>query len=69
MSSPDVHKEAFLEMARVFGLDTSNPHVDRLFRLVKQMYSLLEQLDEMNLNDSDCLGRPESNTVEKHDNG
>ena len=47
----ELDKGAFLSMAKAFGLDTNDPHIEDLYGYVKKILPSLKPIEELNLED------------------
>jgi hypothetical protein len=51
-------REAFLSMAKAFGLDTSDPHIEELYAYVQKILPGLKRFEELHLTDMEPVARP-----------
>lgn len=62
-------KEVFLSMAKTFGLDTNDPHIEDLYGYVQKVLPTLRCIDELDLKDIEpvcpltLLSSPESEMI------
>jgi Asp-tRNA(Asn)/Glu-tRNA(Gln) amidotransferase C subunit len=47
----ELNKEAFLSMAKTFGLDINDPHIEELYTYVQKILPTLKRVEELNLTD------------------
>ncbi len=47
----ELDKKAFLSMAKAFGLDTSDPHMEELYGYVQKILPSLKRIEELDLED------------------
>lgn len=47
----ELNKEAFLSMAKVFGLDINDPHIEELYAYVQKILPNLKRIEELDLTD------------------
>ncbi len=45
----ELNKEAFLSMAKVFGLDINDPHIEELYAYVQKILPTLKRIEELDL--------------------
>lgn len=44
-----MEKEIFLSMAKAFGLEVNDPHMEELFTYVQKVFPNLNRIEELNL--------------------
>ncbi len=47
----ELNKEAFLSMAKAFGLDINDPHIEELYAYVQKILPTLKRIEELDLTD------------------
>jgi hypothetical protein len=47
----ELGKEAFLSMAKTFGLDTDDPHIEDLYAYVQKVLPTLKRVEELDVGD------------------
>jgi Asp-tRNA(Asn)/Glu-tRNA(Gln) amidotransferase C subunit len=47
----ELNKEAFLSMAKTFGLDINDPHIEELYAYVQKILPTLKRVEELDLTD------------------
>jgi hypothetical protein len=47
----EFQKEVFLSMAKAFGLDIDDPHIEELYAYVQKILPTLKRIEELNLTD------------------
>jgi Asp-tRNA(Asn)/Glu-tRNA(Gln) amidotransferase C subunit len=47
----ELNKEAFLSMAKAFGLDINDPHIEELYSYVQKILPTLKRIEELDLTD------------------
>jgi Asp-tRNA(Asn)/Glu-tRNA(Gln) amidotransferase C subunit len=47
----ELNKEAFLSMAKTFGLDINDPHIEELYTYVQKILPTLKRVEELDLTD------------------
>ncbi len=47
----ELNKEAFLSMARDFGLDINDPHIEELYSYFQKIIPTLKRIEELDLTD------------------
>jgi Asp-tRNA(Asn)/Glu-tRNA(Gln) amidotransferase C subunit len=51
----ELKKEAFLSMAKAFGLDINDPHIEELYAYVQKILPTLKRVEELDLTDMEPL--------------
>jgi Asp-tRNA(Asn)/Glu-tRNA(Gln) amidotransferase C subunit len=54
----ELEKEAFLSMARAFGLDINDPHIEELYAYVQRIFPALKRIEELDLMDMEPMILP-----------
>jgi Asp-tRNA(Asn)/Glu-tRNA(Gln) amidotransferase C subunit len=47
----ELKREAFLSMAKAFGLDINDPHIEELYAYVQKILPTLKRIEELDLTD------------------
>ena len=47
----ELNKEAFLSMAKAFGLNINDPHIEELYSYVQKILPTLKRIEELDLTD------------------
>ena len=47
----ELKKEVFLSMAKTFGLDINDPHIEELYAYVQKILPTLKRIEELDLTD------------------
>jgi Asp-tRNA(Asn)/Glu-tRNA(Gln) amidotransferase C subunit len=47
----ELKKEVFLSMAKAFGLDINDPHIEELYAYVQKILPTLKRIEELDLTD------------------
>jgi len=47
----ELKREAFLSMAKTFGLDINDPHIEELYAYVQKILPTLKRIEELDLTD------------------
>jgi len=47
----EMDKEAFISMAKGFGLDIKDPHMEELYAYVQKILPILKRIEELDLTD------------------
>jgi Asp-tRNA(Asn)/Glu-tRNA(Gln) amidotransferase C subunit len=53
-----LNKELFLSMAKAFGLDIHDPHIEELYTYVQKTLPLLKRFEELDLADMEPMMLP-----------
>ena len=48
-----LNKELFLSMAKAFGLDINDPHIEELYAYVQKILPTLRRIEELDLTDTE----------------
>ncbi|MFQ6026547.1 MAG: hypothetical protein ACE5Q6_03410 [Dehalococcoidia bacterium] len=48
-----ISREAFLDLAKEAGLDTSSPHMDQLYRYTQNLLGRIQSLKELDLSNGE----------------
>jgi hypothetical protein len=51
METTQLNKELFLSMAKAFGLDIHDPHIEELYTYVQKTLPVLKRFEELDLTD------------------
>lgn len=55
-----LEREGFLSMAKAFGLDTNDPHIEELYAYVQKILPTLKRIEELDLTDMEPMISPTS---------
>lgn len=59
----ELNKEAFLSVAKAFGLDINDPHIEELYVYVQKILPTLKRIEELDLTDLEPVMPPISPKV------
>ena len=55
MEITQLNKELFLSMAKAFGLDINDPHIEELYTYVQKILPTLKRIKELDLTDMEPM--------------